>query len=227
MNGNTISIERKTIDGQGFSVPCALLAPPAPAGGAVIVHGYGGCKEEQLGLAWRIAEAGLAACAIDLRGHGEHLLPLDEHMLQDAEAAIAYCRRYGKVASVGHSLGGRLALLSSADYSIAISPAFSQTYHPRTEETLKDIRSYRVREAFPGEIFDVLRKMPVWQSGNGKRALVIYGSRDVTDIVNSCVELKSKGVAVAEIDKAVHSDIYLNEETFEAVARQLSAWFKA
>lgn len=37
-----------------------MIEPAAPKGAAVVIHGYGGCKEEQLGMAWRIAEKGLA-----------------------------------------------------------------------------------------------------------------------------------------------------------------------
>jgi dienelactone hydrolase len=45
-----------------------LIQPADPRGAAVIVHGgYGGNKEEQLGLGWRVAEAGLVAYVIDLR----------------------------------------------------------------------------------------------------------------------------------------------------------------
>ncbi len=225
MESGSIVIKRMMVPGNGFIVPCVLLIPSKPVGAAVIVHGYGGCKEEQLGLAWRVAESGLVTCAIDLRGHGEHQLSLDEHIQQDVEAAVDYCRQYGKVAAIGHSLGGRLALLSDADHSIAISPAFGQTFHPKTEETVKSLRAHRVRESPPWQIFDVLRALPVWQDGNGKQALVIYASRDIPDIMGSCMELKSKGVPVVEIDMATHGDIFLNEATFEKVTGQLAEWF--
>src|SRR5208337_1469406 len=105
-----MKIEREFIQADGFNIPCVTLTPGVSQGAAVIVHGYGGCKEEQLGLAWRVAEVGITACAIDQRGHGEHELSLDEHVLQDVEAAIAYCRRFGRVAAIGHSSGGRLSL---------------------------------------------------------------------------------------------------------------------
>ena len=59
-----------------------------------------------MGLAWRVAEIGLTSCVIDLRGHGENLLNLDHGVLSDVGAAIEYCRRYGNVAAIGHSLGG-------------------------------------------------------------------------------------------------------------------------
>src|SRR5271157_97020 len=226
LNCDKIAIERLSIQGTGCDVPGVLLMPVQPSGAAVIVHGYGGNKEEQLGLAWRVAEAGIAACSIDLRGHGEHQAAMDDDILQDVDAAVKFCRRYGKVTAIGHSLGGRLALLSDADYAIAISPAFSKAYSAQTREKLTAMRSYRVREAYPGQNFDVLMKMPVWQYENSKKALVIFGERDVPDIVNSCNDLKSRGVHVFRIDNAVHSDIFLLEETFRIITGQLDEWLK-
>ena len=85
-----MKIEREFIEADGFGIPCVILTPSVSHGAAVVVHGYGGCKEEQLGLAWRIAEIGITACAIDHRGHGEHKLPLGEDVLQDVETVIKY-----------------------------------------------------------------------------------------------------------------------------------------
>ena len=105
-----MKIVRQWIPGQGYKIPCAAVVPPNPRGQALVVHGYGGCKEEQLGLAWRMAEDGIAACAMDLRGHGEHPRQLDDHALEDLESALSYLRKNGPVAIVGHSFGARLAL---------------------------------------------------------------------------------------------------------------------
>src|SRR3989304_4910892 len=104
------------------AVPAYLFLPEAPRGGAAVVHGYGGCKEQMLGISARLAEGGWATLALDLRGHGEHPAPLDEGVLQDLEAALHWLRRYERVVAVGHSLGGRLALISRAGLGVAISP---------------------------------------------------------------------------------------------------------
>lgn len=221
-----LSIERTSIPGDGFSVPCVRLTPSDPAGAAVIVHGYGGCKEEQLGLAMRVAEAGLVACSIDLRGHGEHKLQMDDNVMDDVNAAIGHCRQFGRVTAVGHSMGGRLSLLSDADHKIAISPAFTKTYNAQTLDTLKSLRSYRVHEPTPGKAFDVLQNLPVWQGSEGERPLIIYGSRDVRDIMSACEGLVSEGVPVVRIDMALHADIFLLEETMDKVTVQLSKWYK-
>ena len=221
-----MNIQRGIIQADGFGIPSVKLTPPVSHGAAVIVHGYGGCKEEQLGLAWRVAEIGLTACAIDHRGHGENKLPLDEEVLQDVEAAIKYCRSFGNVAAIGHSSGGRLCLISSADFAIAISPALKTTYSAETQRIINDLRGYRVRESFSGVNFEVLKKLPVPQSIDNMRTLILFGSRDVPEIVSSCKELRAKGNDVVEIDQALHNDIFLLEETFRRVVKKLGEWFR-
>ena len=221
----TMEIQREFIQADGFGIPSILLTPPVSHGAAVIVHGYGGCKEEQLGLAWRVAEIGITACVIDHRGHGEHQLPLDENVLQDVEAAIEYCQRFGKVAAIGHSSGGRLCLISSADFAIGISPALKTIYSAETQRIIKELRSYRVRELFSGVNFEIMKKLPVPESMDNRRTLILYGSRDVPEIASSCKELKTKGFHVIEIDHALHNDIFLLEETFSRVAKKLGEWW--
>jgi alpha-beta hydrolase superfamily lysophospholipase len=221
-----MDLKRETIQTDGLDIPCVILRPPVSHGAAVVVHGYGGCKEEQLGLAWRIAEAGTTACVIDHRGHGEHKLPLNEDVLQDVEAAINYCRSFGRVAAIGHSSGGRLCLISSADFAVGISPALKTAYSPETQRIIRDLRSYRVRESFPGVNFEILKKLPVWQAAENELAFILFGSRDVPEIVSSCKDLRAKGKHVIQIDGALHNDIFLIEETFAQVAKKLDEWFR-
>lgn len=215
-----MEIQRKFIDAGGFQVPCTLLMPYSASAAAVIVHGYGGCKEEQLGLAWRVAEMGLATCVIDLHGHGEHPLQLTDGVVDDVDAAIQFCRAYGQVAVIGHSLGGRLALLSSADMAIALSPAFCKTYTQQTRDSMKK-RAFRVRQGSPDAVYEICEALPVWEP-DGRPTGIIYGSRDIPEIVQACEEQKAKGVPVVCIENALHSDTYLLEATFEEIGRQLA-----
>jgi dienelactone hydrolase len=194
-------------------------------GGAVVVHGYGGCKEEQLGLAWRVAGSGLVTYSIDLRGHGQHTLELDEGVQDDVELAIGQARQSGKVVAIGHSLGGWLALMSGADFAIGISPPLDNSYGERTEALLKKLRGYRVRTASPGKVFDLLSVLPDWKDQEAERSMVIYGSRDVPEIVTSCDLLRERKANVLRIEDALHSDTYLLERTFEGIKGQLSLWF--
>jgi hypothetical protein len=224
VNRRRMKIYRIEIQGLGFIVPGVVIEPEYPKGAAVISHGYGGCKEEQLGLAWRVAEAGLVACAIDLRGHGEHQLSLDPDILADVEAAIKYCRKYGMVVAIGHSIGGRLSLISSADYAIGISPPLDQEYSEKTQESLRKLRHNKVRADVNNWVFEILKKIPTWKD-DGRGYMIIYGSKDVPEIVRSCEDLKDQGGNVLEIEGALHGDTYLMGITYLSVAKQLDEWF--
>ena len=217
------------IEGEEFKLPCIQFTPSKSKGAAVIVHGYGGSKEEQLGLAWRVALKGITTCAIDIRGHGENPNSLDGNILTDLEVAISYCRQFGKVVAIGHSLGGRLALVSSADYAVGISPALGSIYSSETQNALKWKRDYRVKADSPDLIFDVFSGLPIWQPEDDRKiidhTLIVYGSRDMPDIMASCRELESDGLSVIQIDGALHNDIYNIEATFEVVTGKIGEWF--
>lgn len=221
----TMQIQRQSIPAKGYEIPVAVMTPKAPKGHVLVVHGYGGCKEEQLGLAWRIAEAGFATYAIDLRGHGQHPKPLDHHALDDLEAALYHLKPKGSVAIVAHSFGARLALHSSADFVIAISPAIEKEYSPKSCEKLMQIKSYRVREIQPGHIFSVLQEMPAWAPEAHKAVSVVCGTRDVPDIVRGCQELQANGVDVTFLEPVMHGDIYLTESAIEHIQTRLKQWF--
>lgn len=224
LNVIIMEIQRKFIDAGSYKVPCVMFMPYSASGAVVIVHGYGGSKEEQLGLAWRVAETGLATCAIDLRGHGEHVLPLDLNVPDDIEAAIRHCRSFGKVIVIGHSMGGRMALLSSADSVIALSPAVCPTYGPAIHKIIESW-SHKVREPSKAFCFDVLEKLPAWRPDGKRRTLIIYGSRDMPEIARGCQKLKELGVPAVEIAHGLHSDIFLLEPTIDAVKAELSRMF--
>ncbi|MCZ3365201.1 MULTISPECIES: alpha/beta hydrolase [Methanobacterium] len=218
-----MEIEREIINGNGLKVPCVTFKPPNPIGAVVAVHGYGGLKEEMMGVAWHMAEKGFVVGAIDLRGHGEHLLDLDRDILLDIETAISHFRPFGKVTAVGHSLGGRLSLISSADYAIGISPALNRTFSPQTKELLEERRDYRVRRS-KCTVFNILNDLPQFQPDES-RSLIIYGSRDVLEIMSECAKLKSGDTQVIQIDKTLHNDIFLFGQTFETITQKLHEWY--
>lgn len=221
-----MDIYRKVIENNGEKIPCIMIEPCNPIGAAVIIHGYGGCKEEQLGLAWRIAEIGLVTCVIDIRGHGQHALPLDKKVILDVNSAISYCRRYGKVVAVGHSLGGRLSMVSDADFSIGISPALVNIFGKRTCENLKILRKYRVRYCNSEDFLEVFKQLPMWEPSKDKPTLILCGSRDIPEIISVCNKISEKDIPVINIKDALHNDIYLNEFTYEKIISQLQQWFK-
>lgn len=217
-----MDIEHYFLPSNGCKVPTILIKPVNPRGAAVIVHGYGGNKEEQLGLGLRAAEAGLVACVIDLRGHGEHPLPLDRDICADLDAAIRFCRLFGKVVVIGHSFGGHLALLSNADYFIAISPSIKRPLSESTKLAFKKRCSYRVR---PSD-FEVVRiiheGLPAWNpTKDNEHTLILFAEWDLPEVSSGCNELKNRGVHVVQIPKSTHNNIFLVEQTFDDIRNHI------
>jgi len=90
-------------------------AAPAGAPGVVVVHGHGSHKELHADFAERLCEAGLAALALDLRGHGASDGDLDAGCLDDVLTAVdeLAARGHAPVGLRGSSMGGLLALLAA------------------------------------------------------------------------------------------------------------------
>lgn len=166
----------------GHPVPAYLFLPMSPAAGVAVAHGYGGGKEQMLGLAARLAEQDLAACVFDIRGHGEHPAPLGPGMLEDLEATLAFLRRFGRVAAVGHSLGGRLALACSADIVVAISPALPQRPSEEGRAMLTHFGSTAVRAQARDEILGLLRTMPP-PPAIPRPTLLLHAAGDIPSLI--------------------------------------------
>jgi hypothetical protein len=221
-----MEIEHRFLSGDGCKVPTILIQPADPKGAAVIVHGYGGNKEEQLGLGWQVAETGLVACVIDLRGHGEHSLLLDGEAGADLDAAIRFCRLFGKVAAICHSFGGHLSLLSNADYRIALSPSVNRSLSEHTQVMLRAKRSYRVRPSDFAVVLAIHEKLPIWDPTHDiENTLILFAEWDIPEISSGCNELKNVGARVVQIPKSMHSDIFLVEQTFMDVRNQIIEWY--
>ncbi len=212
--------ELRTADGK--PVPAYLLVPERPVGGAALCHGYGGSKEQMLGLGVRVAEAGLATLCFDLRGHGENPAALDAGMLDDFEAAIACVRRYGRVAALGHSLGGRLALLTSADLVVAISPAVVARPSEEGKQMLLHFGSTTVRAAHPAQILEVLRALPRGKKREGN-ALLVYAKGDIPSLIEGVLGLKADLPQAELLEVTTHQ--HAKASLSPAVLDHLPCWF--
>jgi pimeloyl-ACP methyl ester carboxylesterase len=135
-----------------------------------------------LGISARLGEEGWASLAFDIRGHGEHPAPLDEGLLQDLEAALAWLRRYGRVVALGHSLGGRLALISSADLVIAISPSVTSRPSEEGRQMLVAFGTTTVRSPRPDYILHLLRQMEEVTQPD-RPVLLLHGEQDVPTLI--------------------------------------------
>ena len=148
---------------------------------------------------------------------------LDENILLDLETAISNFRNLGKVTAIGHSLGGRLALISSADYAIGLSPAASKKFSLQTEGIIKELRDPRVKRS-NNDIFNILNELPLNQFKD-VNSMIIHGSRDIPEITSASKIIKSEGIQVEIIEGALHNDIYLYEPVFEVINKKMDEWY--
>jgi len=175
----------------GHAVPAFLFSPTSPRGGAVVCHGYGGSKEQMLGVATSVAEKGIAALVIDLCGHGENTAPIGPQMRDELEAALHYIRRFGRAAVVGHSLGGRLALMSSADVMVAISPSVMVQMSPQGKWMFENLPSPGIREPYSGYVLELLEKLGPVQP-HRRACLLLYAERDIQTLLDGATGLQAE-----------------------------------
>ncbi len=120
----------------------------APAPAVLLLHMYGGSKQDWQGLALRLQASGLACLAIDLRGHGQTGGQEDwEQAREDVRLAYAWLVSRQDVgadrsAVVGASIGANLALsLGAQEPGVAaialLSPGF-EYFRVRIEGLIED-----------------------------------------------------------------------------------------
>jgi hypothetical protein len=206
----------------GHAIPAFLFSPASPRGGAVVCHGYGGSKEEMLGIAVAVAEKGTAALVIDLCGHGENMALIGPAMRDELEAALAYVRRYGRTAVVGHSLGGRLALMSSADVMVAMSPSVMVQMSPQGKWMFENLPSPGVREPYMGYVIELLEKLgPV--PSHDRPCLLIYSERDLKALLDGADGLQAQLCSAEK--RLISADIRPDVQHESGLIRHLPRWF--
>ena len=206
----------------GHAIPAFLLSPASPRGGAVVCHGYGGSKEQMLGIAATIAEKGTAALAIDLCGHGENRTPIGPAMRDELEAAVTFVRRFGRTAVIGHSLGGRLALMSSANVMVAMSPSVMVQMSPQGKWMFENLPSPGVREPYSGYVLELLEKLgPV--PSHDRRCLLLYSERDIQALLDGAAGLQAQLPGAEK--RLVSEDIRPDVQHESGLIRYLPRWF--
>jgi hypothetical protein len=206
----------------GHVIPGFLLLPASPRGGAVVCHGYGGLKEQMLGIAVAVAEKGTAALTIDLCGHGENMAPIGPAMRDELEAAVAFVRRFGKTAVIGHSLGGRLALMSSADVMLAMSPSVMMQMSRQGKWMFENLPSPGVREPYAGYVLELLEKLgPV--PSHGRPCLLLYSERDIESLLDGAMGLQAQ-LPLAE-KRLIGANIRPDVQHENGLIRFLPRWF--
>jgi dienelactone hydrolase len=207
----------------GHPIPALLLTPDvSPRGGSIVIHPYGGTKEQMLAVALSLVEKGIACLLPDLCGHGENHAEIGVGMLEEMQAGIQYARRFGPTSAVGISLGGRLALMSSADCMVAISPAVVAEISPQGKWMFENFPSPAVREPYSGYVTELLDKLgPVPK--HARPCLLLYAERDIPMILEGAAGLKA-GLSGAEL-RFVTKDVRPDIKHDNGLVRYLPRWF--
>src|ERR1019366_6931349 len=219
-----MNLERiKTLSAtDGHNIPAYLLTPESACGGAVLIPPYGAAKEHMLGIAVKLGEAGIAALAIDLCGHGENHAAIGPGMRDEVESAIRYVRRFGRAAALGISLGGRLALISSADCMVAISPSVVAAISPQGKWMFETFPSPTVREPYPGYVVELLDALGPVAHHNGPCRL-LYAERNTPAILQGAPGLQAS-LAKSEL-RYVKNDLHPEVQHDNGFIRYLPRWF--
>ena len=144
--------ELGTRDGLAYAL---FLPEGEAAGGVVVLHGAGSCKENHFDFARALRAAGMAAVVFDQRGHGASEGALGAGVFDDV-VTIAQVLPPGPVALRGSSMGGFVALVAGARMDVAalvaICPATGEMLAHGLSDREFDFRAdeAQLREALLG-----------------------------------------------------------------------------
>jgi pimeloyl-ACP methyl ester carboxylesterase len=104
----------------------------------VIVPGLGSRKDNHRDMGAALSAAGMAALALDLRGHGESGGDLDAGCLDDVHAALDHLagRGHRSLGVRGSSMGGMLALLAASHGNVRAVVALCPARPPALAERI-------------------------------------------------------------------------------------------
>ncbi|MBI5876559.1 MAG: alpha/beta fold hydrolase [Chloroflexi bacterium] len=180
----------------GTRLVSTLYAPariPAPA--VLLLHVADGSRHDWEPFAARLREAGVAALALDLRGHGASGGQRDwERMTGDAATAYAFLRREpsidpARIVLAGGSLGANIALaLGAAEPSAHAVAMVSPGLNLYNYLAYKDVQGYGARPLFmicsEGDAFAVETQRQLAALATGPaRALVRPGAAHGTALL--------------------------------------------
>jgi len=206
----------------GHNIPAYLFTPDSARGGAALIPPYGSTKEHMLGIAATLGDVGIAALSIDLCGHGENRTAIGPVMRDEVESAVRYVRQFGRAAAVGISLGGRLALMSSADCMVAISPAVVAAISPQGKWMFENFPSPAVREPYSGYVIELLEVLGTVPS-HDRPCLLLYAERDIPAILEGATGLKA-GLSKSDL-RYITTDLRPDVKHENGLIRYLPRWF--
>lgn len=191
------------------------IGPSSPRG--LMIHGYGGNKEELLGLGVQLAlELGVGLLLFDLPGHA----PDRDDLLTMATATAAVRARLEAEAApafvVGHSLGARLGLLAGVPVLAAISPPGPALFDGNRRALIETLRSRRVRERTP---YSGLQEIITATVSPAAEMWLCYASNDLKS-VKDLAQNWQEHATIERISGTSHLDIV----SHSATRARLTTW---
>ncbi len=187
----------------------------------LVIHGYGGNKEELLGLAYHLADALRVSLRLfDLPGHG----PDGDDLLTSQSAASAVQKRLKAMTRpsffVGHSLGARLGLTTGLPTGVSISLPGPALFEGGRRDLLKTLRARRVRESKPFAGLVEILSDPLTPAAE---TLLLYAANDIKSATDMVREWQSTVARVEKIPQTGHLDIVSHPKTWRTISDWLGA----
>ena len=187
----------------------------------LVIHGYGGNKEELIGLAYHVASAAWVRLRLfDLPGHG----PDADDLFASRTAASAVRKRIVAMTRpsffIGHSLGARLGLATGLPAGVTISLPGPALFEGGRRDLLKTLRVRRVREREPFAGLVEILNDPIRPAAE---TLLLYAANDIKSATDTAKEWRSTVERVERIPETGHLDIVSHPKT----CRTISDWLRA
>lgn len=160
--------EDLTVIPDAYQTPVKTFSPPKPPyrGGVLLLHGYGSSKEMMQGLAIELAHDGFYTFCLDLPGCGDSRQSFSrDKNLPALESAYVDLLGRGllmpdKVAILGHSMGGALALQFAHDHQeVRAAVAISATQSKVSPESPRNLLLLTAHNDLPGRQMDASRML--------------------------------------------------------------------
>lgn len=184
---------------------CYRVHGPEPKTSGIAIHGYGGNKEELLGLAVHLAERCNADIIVpDLPGHGSRQDTLFTRA-NSLEILNRIGTRFGPPdLIVGHSIGAHLGLQLNPPVAVALSMPGEAFFEGSLREMLSILRARRVRE---NSVYGGLREVLAVEVEPAARTLLLVAEQDIKSVKDIAETWATSGIECKVIEASNHLDI--------------------
>ena len=185
----------------------------------VIIHGFLGMSDNWKTLGTRYAESGYEVHMVDLRNHGRsfHSDVFNYNVM--AEDIKLYCesKNLSKIALIGHSMGGKVAMLFAAQYpdmveKLVIADIGVKYYKPHHQEILEALNAVDFSQQPSREDIDEIMK-PFVPDFSTRQFLMKSLYRKTKDHLDFRFNLKVFNEEIERVGEALPENATFNKST--------------